>query len=93
MKTKREKIERAYSAVAFGSLTVGVLVLAFSLVFFILAEVWGRGAMMSPDAQHDLHAIVRGLVFVMLPTLGVAFLLAAHTMWRYRKVVWYENAA
>ncbi len=74
MKTKREKIERAYSAVVFGTLTVGVLELAFSLVFFILAEVVGRSAMMNPDAQHDLHAIVRALVFVMLPTLGVAFL-------------------
>lgn len=87
MKTKRERIERAYSAVVFGSLTVGVLVLAFSLVFFILTEVLGRSAMMSPDAQHDLHAIVRALVFVMFPTLGVAFLLASHTMWRYRKIV------
>ena len=92
MKTKREKIEHAYAAVLFGSLTVGVLLLVFSSAFFVLSEVWGRNAMRNPDAQADLYAIVWALAFVMLPTLGIAFLLAAHTMWRYRKVVRYGNA-
>ena len=93
MKTKREKLELEYSAVLLGSIVVGILVLVFCALFFILAEVWSRDAMSSPIAQPELFDIVRLLAFGMLPASAIASLLAAHTMWRYRKVIRNVDAA
>ena len=93
MKTKREKLELEYSAVLIGSMIVGILVLVFCALFFILAEVWGHDAMKSPIAQPELFDIVRLLAFGMLPALAIASLLAAYTMWRYRKLIRNVNAA
>ena len=82
-------MERNYSAALFGCVTVGLLVLGFSAVALILFEVLGASdiALMTLEGQITLRSILWLLLFVMLPTLGVAFLLTAWVMRSYRKSV------
>jgi hypothetical protein len=93
MKTKREDIQRSYSLAVFGSLIVGLITLATSLVFFIFIEVLGPSALKNPQAQEQVVFILRLVVLGMLPTLGVALLGVSHMMRQYRKFARSENAA
>jgi hypothetical protein len=87
-------MERSYCATVIGCLTVGLLVLGFSAMALILFEVLGASdiALMTLEGQITLRSILRLLLFVMLPTLGVAFLATAWVMWSYRKSVRSDGA-
>ena len=89
MAASARQIERSYSAAAIGCLTVGLLVIGFSAAALIIFEFLGASdiALMTLEGQITLRSILRGLLFVMLPTLGVAFLLTAWVMLTYRKSV------
>ena len=69
-----------------GSLVLGTALCTASVAILALLEHPGRNPPVSPEAQEFLLLIIRCFSYGLLPTLGLAFLLTAHTLWRHRRL-------
>jgi hypothetical protein len=69
-----------------GSLALGLVLCTSALAILALLETPGRNPPPSVETQEFLLLIIRWFSYGILPTVGLAFLLTAHTLWRHRRL-------